>query len=73
MLENINGKIEKEKVALVLQELKEEYREILILRFFDHKEYREISDILKKPMGTISTMINRAKKQFKTKYKKYVE
>ena len=26
-----------------------------------------------KPMGTISTMINRAKIQFKTKYKKYVE
>ncbi len=73
LLENIDGKIEKEKVALVLKEVKEEYREILILRFFEHKDYKEISDILKKPMGTISTMINRAKKQFKTKYEKYVK
>ncbi len=69
----IDEKLAKDKVKLVLQELKDEYREVLVLRFFEHKEYREISDILKKPMGTVATMIDRAKKQFKVKYEKYVK
>ncbi|RTZ91826.1 MAG: RNA polymerase subunit sigma, partial [Deltaproteobacteria bacterium] len=38
---------------------------VLILKFFEDKSYREISDILKKPEGTIATLINRAKKKFK--------
>jgi len=41
------------------------YREVLILKFIEEKNYQEISDILKKPMGTVATLINRAKKQFK--------
>lgn len=73
ILEEIDQGIEKNKIALVLKELRFDYREILILRFFDHKEYKEISDILKKPMGTVSTLINRAKQEFKDKYKKYAK
>ncbi len=38
------------------------YKEVLILKFVENKDYREISDILHKPMGTIATLINRAKK-----------
>lgn len=37
------------------------YSEPLILYFFDEKSYEEISDILKIPMGTVATRINRAK------------
>lgn len=48
----------------VLGKLKLEYREVLILRFWEDKDYREISDILKKPMGTVATLLNRAKKAF---------
>lgn len=43
------------------------YREVLVLKFIEDKNYQEISDILKKPMGTVATLINRAKKQFKQK------
>ncbi len=71
--EELDIKLEKEKIKKVLKELKEEYREIIVLRFFEHKEYKEISDILKKPIGTICTQIDRAKKQFKDKYQKYVK
>jgi len=39
-------------------------------KFLEEKEYKEISDILKKPMGTVATLINRAKKQFLEKLKK---
>ncbi len=39
------------------------YRQPLILRFFEHKEYDEISDILQIPIGSVGTLIHRGKKQ----------
>ena len=39
------------------------YKEVLLLKFVEEKDYQEISDILRKPMGTIGTLINRAKKK----------
>lgn len=41
----------------------EKYREVIILRFFEHKEYDEISDILKIPIGSVGTLLHRGKKQ----------
>lgn len=49
----------------ILFMLKQEYREVLVLKFFEDKSYEEISDILKIPEGTVATRINRAKKSFK--------
>lgn len=54
-----------ERVRKVLTELPTKYREILILRFIEDLDYTEISDILKKPIGTVGTLLNRAKTQFK--------
>jgi RNA polymerase sigma-70 factor (ECF subfamily) len=48
----------------ILNQLDEKYREVLVLKFLEEKDYKEISDILKKPMGTVATLINRSKKQF---------
>ena len=70
--------IEKETIKLhfndfiqtVLQKLKPEYKEVLVLKFFEDKEYSEISDILQKPMGTVATLLSRAKIQFKKIYEK---
>jgi len=70
--EEIDKGLDKAKVTKALKDLKDEYRQILILRFFEQREYKEISDILQKPIGTVGTMIDRAKKQFKDKYQKYV-
>jgi len=47
--------------ALLLLDLK--YREPIILRFFEHKEYDEISDILQIPIGSVGTLLHRGKKQ----------
>lgn len=66
----VNLVFNKEIVAKVLSSLKDEYQEIIILRFFEDKDYKEISDILKKPMGTVATLINRAKKQFQEEFLK---
>lgn len=54
-----------ENIKLVFKEMKQEYKEVLMLYYFEQKDYKEISDILKKPMGSIATMLNRAKKEFK--------
>ena len=51
-------------ISQLLGSLDLKYREVLVLKFLEEKEYKEISDILKKPMGTVATLINRAKKQF---------
>ena len=53
-----------EKVREALKELPDKYREILILRFLEDKSYDEISHILRKPAGTVATLINRAKSKF---------
>jgi len=49
----------------VLPLLKQEYREVLVLKYLEDKSYIEISDILKIPEGTVATRISRAKKSFK--------
>ena len=50
-------------VAVALRALDAKYRDAIILRYFEQKEYDEISDILKIPIGTVGTLIHRGKKQ----------
>ncbi|MCX6795760.1 MAG: RNA polymerase sigma factor [Candidatus Falkowbacteria bacterium] len=64
----IEGKDLKKEVATMLSVLKPIHREILVLRFFEEKSYEEISDILKKPNGSVATLIYSAKKELKEKY-----
>ena len=54
-----------DRIAEALRDLDEKYRSVLILRFFEHKEYEEISDILKIPTGTVGTLVHRGKKALK--------
>lgn len=55
-----------EAVREALQKLEEKYAQVLILRFFEHKDYDEISDILQIPIGSVGTLIHRGKKQLAT-------
>ncbi|MCB0634236.1 MAG: RNA polymerase sigma factor [Saprospiraceae bacterium] len=50
----------------VLELLPLKYKTVLVLKFLEGMSYAEISDVLKKPEGTIATLINRAKKAFIT-------
>lgn len=54
-----------DQVALkeALSKLEDKYKDPIILRFFEQKEYVEISDILKIPVGTVGTLISRGKKR----------
>ncbi|MCB9815634.1 sigma-70 family RNA polymerase sigma factor [Candidatus Nomurabacteria bacterium] len=55
--------INSKEVNEAMLKIDEKYREVLILRFFEHKEYDEISDILKIPLGSVGTLLHRGKKQ----------
>lgn len=63
---SIDSKITKEHLGNALLQLDEKYRAVLILKFLEEKDYKEISDILQKPTGTIGIRISRAKKQLRT-------
>lgn len=60
-----NAKESAHMIQQVLQAMPEKYREVLIFQYFEDMSYEEISDVLKKPMGTVATLVNRAKKSFR--------
>jgi len=60
----VDQKYLQDNITRILNSLDIKYREVLVLKFLEEKEYKEISDIIKKPMGTVATLISRAKKQF---------
>jgi len=57
--------IMKQNITKVLDRLDRKYRDILILKFLEEKNYQEISDIIRKPLGTVASTINKAKQEFK--------
>ena len=65
LTENIDNKILKEKIQELLKQLDKKYRDVLILKYLEEKDYTEMSNILRKPMGTIATLLNRAKDKFR--------
>lgn len=76
ILEDENSKIDsqfahdQENLDLIKKEIEnlpEDYQEILILKFFEDKSYDEISDILKISLSSVGVKINRAKKLLKQK------
>lgn len=62
----LDHKINAEHLSNALYTIDQKYRDVLVLRFFEHKEYEEISDILKIPIGSVGTLIHRAKKKLKS-------
>lgn len=48
-----------------IKSLKQEYQDVVVLKYFEHKSYDEISDIIQKPPGTVATWISRAKQDIK--------
>ncbi|MDD2516211.1 MAG: sigma-70 family RNA polymerase sigma factor [Candidatus Gracilibacteria bacterium] len=60
----------KEILYKALQKLKVNYKEVLILKFIEGKSYEEIGEILMISIGTVGTLINRAKKQLKEELEK---
>ena len=49
------------ELARAFATLEPKYRDALTLRFFEDRSYAQMSDILQVPVGTVSTLIHRAK------------
>lgn len=64
-------KLLKENIKEAIEKLDEKYKDIIVLRFLEEKEYEEISDILQIPLGTVSTLIYRGKKELQKNLKHY--
>ena len=62
---DIQTKDIKECVAKAISKLPWEYREVIVLKYLEDYSYEEISDILKIPVSTAWTLINRAKQKLK--------
>ncbi len=56
---------DRQNVREAVNRLDAKYREALILRYFEERDYGEISDILRKPPGTVATLLNRAKEKLR--------
>jgi len=62
---NMDINLLRKGIYKILDGLNEKYREVLVLKFFEEKNYKEISDIIKKPVGTVASLLNRAKREFR--------
>lgn len=68
----VEGLLLKDDIQKQMAKINKKYRDVLILKYLEEKSYDEIADILKKPPGTIATLIHRAKKAFKDVLEKQV-
>jgi len=59
----IDQKILKEKLNHLINQLEIKYKEVIVLKYLENKTYDEISDIIKKPVNTVGTLIKRAKEK----------
>lgn len=59
--ENVEKLLQLKSVKEKMQELSTQDREVLILRYCEEQDYKEISSILRVPEGTVASMIHRAK------------
>lgn len=57
----VDKQINAEQLAAALEKISEKYRSVLVLRYFEHKDYNEISDILQIPVGSVGTLLHRGK------------
>jgi len=56
-----------------LEYLDEKYKEVLVLRYFDDLDYKDIADILKVPVVTVGVRLNRGKEKLKRIYEEVIK
>ncbi len=57
------------RILVAIKELKEEYQDILVMRFIDEMSVKEISEALEKTPNTIRVLLHRARKALEQKLK----
>lgn len=62
-------KINSGHIMKALTNLDQKYKDVVILRYFEERDYTEISDILQIPLGSVATLLHRSKEQLKKSLK----
>jgi RNA polymerase sigma-70 factor, ECF subfamily len=60
------SKTEVEQVRRAIQELPEEFREVILLREYEDLSYQEIASVLCCPLGTVMSRLGRARAKLRT-------
>ncbi|MCL5795556.1 MAG: sigma-70 family RNA polymerase sigma factor [Patescibacteria group bacterium] len=66
LAEKFDKDAETKKLKNLVERLPLKYREPMILKFYEERSYSEISDILRIPVNTVGTLINRGKEKLLT-------
>lgn len=69
--EETSQNIENQKIWKVLEFMTNSDKEILLLRFMDDLDYKEISNVTGKEQGAIRTQLSRAMEKFRNLYQKF--
>jgi RNA polymerase sigma-70 factor (ECF subfamily) len=59
------SKLERERVREAIQQLPDEFREIIVLRAFEELSYQEIATVLDCPPGTVMSRLARARSKLR--------
>jgi RNA polymerase sigma-70 factor (ECF subfamily) len=62
LLSSIESKIEMENIETILRRMKDEYREIIILRYIEELSINEIARVLDRSKGSVRVLLHRALK-----------
>ncbi|HHK5535129.1 MULTISPECIES: RNA polymerase sigma factor [Bacillus] len=65
-------KVEAEMIREVIQLLNEKYKTVLVLYYYEQYSYKEMSEILNIPIGTVKYRLNYAKKQMRERLEVFV-
>ncbi len=60
------SKVEREQVREAIQQLSEEFREIIVLREYGELSYQEIASVLGCPAGTVMSRLGRARSKLRS-------
>jgi RNA polymerase sigma-70 factor (ECF subfamily) len=64
--QHIDAQHRAQLIREALEQMPSKFKDVLVLRYLESKNYEEIADILRKPPGTVATLLSRAKKSFQT-------
>lgn len=62
LLNEIEAKVDIRNIEHIMRKLKDEYREVIVLRFIEDLSISEIADILDKSKGSVRVILHRALK-----------
>ncbi len=63
--EEVDKGLTRDRVAKIMEMMKPEQAEIIALKFLEGRSYEEIGDIMRKPLGSVASLMHHAKKSFK--------